>query len=192
MFISVLLGIHAIEMRHAGMPRAVSASTTALMRARVISSRFTGAQFSVSRAVMVIAMPPPLAAWAAMRSTSGPDWPPRSVEPKSKDTVYAPSDATSRMFSGCAAIGVAAGGGAAVTAGAGGGGGGGALLGGSNHPAPIASEDPTARSVLVRGDALSAPAGRADDFAWPRADERTAAPQAQAKPAATAATPAKP
>jgi uncharacterized protein len=44
---------------------------------------------------------------------------------------------------------------------------GGNLLGAGGQPAPIASEDPTARSVLVRGDALPAQAGRADDFAWP-------------------------
>jgi len=62
---------------------------------------------------------------------------------------------------------------------------GGGLLGSGNHPAPIASEDPTAKDVLVRGEALPAPAGRADDFAWPPrgADAGTAAPQASpAKP----------
>ncbi len=64
--------------------------------------------------------------------------------------------------------------------------GGGGLLGGGNHPAPIAAEDPTVKNVLVRGDALPAPAGRADDFAWPPrgADDRTAAPQATPVPAA--------
>ncbi len=39
------------------------------------------------------------------------------------------------------------------------------LLGGSaRNPAP----DQTATRVLLRGEAISAPAGRADDFAWPR------------------------
>jgi len=65
-----------------------------------------------------------------------------------------------------------------------GGGDSGNLLGGGSHPAPIASEDPTAKNVLVRGDPLSAPAGRADDFAWPPPGaDATATPQA---------TPAKP
>jgi hypothetical protein len=62
---------------------------------------------------------------------------------------------------------------------------GGGLLGGGNHPAPIASEDSTAKNVLVHGDPLLAPAGRADDFAWPPhdADNGTAAPPASpAKP----------
>ncbi len=42
----------------------------------------------------------------------------------------------------------------------------GGLLGGGSSPAPLASEDPLTKGVLVRGDALSPPAGRADDFAW--------------------------
>jgi hypothetical protein len=41
----------------------------------------------------------------------------------------------------------------------------GQLLGGS-QPAP-ANPDPAAAAVLVRGNALPAPAGRADNFAWP-------------------------
>ncbi len=47
---------------------------------------------------------------------------------------------------------------------------GGNLLGGGNQLGPIVAEDPTAKSVLVRGDPLPAPAGRADDFAWPPHD----------------------
>jgi uncharacterized protein len=47
-----------------------------------------------------------------------------------------------------------------------GGGQAGDLLGGSRTASP-SSEDPIAASVLVRGDPLSAPPGRADDFAWP-------------------------
>jgi hypothetical protein len=50
---------------------------------------------------------------------------------------------------------------------AGSGGGGGDLLGGG-RPAQITSTDPVAAKVLTRGDAIAAPAGRADDFAWPR------------------------
>ena len=45
----------------------------------------------------------------------------------------------------------------------------GELLGAHNGPAP-ASSDSIATRVLSRGDAISAPAGRADDFSWPRAD----------------------
>jgi hypothetical protein len=48
-----------------------------------------------------------------------------------------------------------------------GGGEGGDLLGGG-RPAQITSTDPVAAKVLTRGDAIAAPTGRADDFAWPR------------------------
>ncbi|MGH6672895.1 MAG: SGNH/GDSL hydrolase family protein [Xanthobacteraceae bacterium] len=51
------------------------------------------------------------------------------------------------------------------------------LLGG-NQPAPIASADPTISSALVRGDPLNAPAGRADDFAWPPSAATASAPPA--------------
>jgi uncharacterized protein len=44
----------------------------------------------------------------------------------------------------------------------------GELLGAHNGPAP-ASSDTIATRVLSRGDAISAPAGRADNFSWPRA-----------------------
>jgi uncharacterized protein len=44
------------------------------------------------------------------------------------------------------------------------------LLGGKARPAVT---DAVATKVLVKGDAMPAPAGRADDFAWPR---RTVAP----------------
>ncbi|MGB7889728.1 MAG: hypothetical protein WBL55_25830, partial [Xanthobacteraceae bacterium] len=49
---------------------------------------------------------------------------------------------------------------------AGSGEGGGDLLGGG-RPAQITSTDPVASKVLTRGDAIAAPAGRADDFSWP-------------------------
>jgi uncharacterized protein len=47
-----------------------------------------------------------------------------------------------------------------------GGGDGSNLMGGGSHA--TASEDSTASSVLVRGDQLPAPPGRADNFAWPQ------------------------
>ena len=50
-----------------------------------------------------------------------------------------------------------------------GGGEGGDLLGASGRPAQRET-DPVATRVLSRGDAIAAPPGRADNFAWPRAD----------------------
>jgi uncharacterized protein len=47
-----------------------------------------------------------------------------------------------------------------------GGGESGDLLGGG-RPAQVTSTDPVAAKVLTRGDAIAAPAGRADDFSWP-------------------------
>jgi hypothetical protein len=66
------------------------------------------------------------------------------------------------------------------------------LVGGGSHPAQ-ASSDPIATKVLSRGDAVAAPAGRADDFSWPRpASDARAAPEAAPQPvASTPATPAK-
>jgi hypothetical protein len=59
---------------------------------------------------------------------------------------------------------------------------GGDLLGAGSRPSP-ASPDATAASVLVRGEALAAPAGRADDFTWPRSSSSASAKPAQkAKP----------
>ncbi len=69
------------------------------------------------------------------------------------------------------------------------------LLGGGSHVAPIASQDPTAESVLMHGEAQSPPAGRADDFSWPpgqqAAQATTPAPTAalQAKPTPTTPVP---
>jgi len=60
------------------------------------------------------------------------------------------------------------------------------LLGADGRQTPPAAEDPTAKSVLVRGDALPAPAGRADDFAWPQGSDASAA-SAPAAPAAAGA-----
>ena len=55
-----------------------------------------------------------------------------------------------------------------------GGEGGGDLLGGG-RPAQITSTDPVASKVLTRGDAITAPAGRADDFSWPHRGPANAA-----------------
>ncbi len=51
------------------------------------------------------------------------------------------------------------------------GGEGGELVGTASHPAQHET-DPLATRVLSRGDAIPAPAGRADDFSWPRADAK--------------------
>ena len=51
------------------------------------------------------------------------------------------------------------------------------LVGAGGHPAPP-PPDPIATRVLSRGDALAAPSGRADDFAWPRSStEATSTPE---------------
>ena len=75
-----------------------------------------------------------------------------------------------------------------------GGGEGGELLG---TGAPAQKEaDPLATRVLGRGEALNAPPGRADDFAWPRtgdsSDDATEAAPAPPEPAAPAAAPTGP
>ncbi len=59
------------------------------------------------------------------------------------------------------------------------------LLGSGGQPAPIASEDPTVQSVLVHGDPLPAPLGRADNFKWPPT-AADAKPAPQPKPASAA------
>jgi uncharacterized protein len=69
---------------------------------------------------------------------------------------------------------------------------GGDLLGAGSRPSP-ASPDPTAASVLVRGEALAAPVGRADNFTWPRSSSGVSGKPAQkATPAhsSAASTPA--
>jgi hypothetical protein len=65
-----------------------------------------------------------------------------------------------------------------------GGGSGGDLLGGSRQT-PGAT-DPVAVRVLSRGEALAAPAGRADDFSWPRSDTRAAPAPSEPGPTASA------
>ena len=65
------------------------------------------------------------------------------------------------------------------------------LLGGSG--AASARADATATGVLVKGDAVAAPSGRADDFLWPRGGVAPpAAPVASAPPAAASASIAPP
>jgi hypothetical protein len=61
------------------------------------------------------------------------------------------------------------------------------LLGGGRAPQP-ATTDPVAVRVLTKGEPLSAPTGRADDFSWPRNNVVTAEPGAQQP--ATASAPA--
>jgi hypothetical protein len=43
-----------------------------------------------------------------------------------------------------------------------------ALLGGGAAKAAPAAADPTVTRVLTKGEPVSAPSGRADDFSWPR------------------------
>jgi hypothetical protein len=65
------------------------------------------------------------------------------------------------------------------------------LLGGSG--AASARADATATGVLVKGDAVAAPSGRADDFLWPRGSVAPpAAPVAGAQPTAASASIAPP
>jgi hypothetical protein len=67
------------------------------------------------------------------------------------------------------------------------GGEGGDLLGGGSRPSPPSAADPTAASVLVRGEPIAAPTGRADNFTWPRSSAGASAKPAQkATPAASA------
>jgi len=64
------------------------------------------------------------------------------------------------------------------------------LLGGG--PARATSNDPVANRVLVKGEPVPAPAGRADNFAWPRPDSPppSTALTEPPEPAAAAAAPA--
>ena len=63
---------------------------------------------------------------------------------------------------------------------------GGDLLGGKVHPTQTTS-DPIAAKVLDRGETLAAPAGRADDFSWPRpGSDVSAGAEISAEPVAAA------
>jgi uncharacterized protein len=63
---------------------------------------------------------------------------------------------------------------------------GGALLGAGDHSAQTTS-DPIAAKALSRGEALAAPAGRADDFSWPRHGSDASARSEDSPEPATAA-----
>jgi hypothetical protein len=63
------------------------------------------------------------------------------------------------------------------------------LMGGGRAPRPVTS-DPVAIRVLTKGEPISAPNGRADDFSWPRNNVETAAPGATPVSAPTASAPA--
>ena len=64
------------------------------------------------------------------------------------------------------------------------------LVGAGGHSNPALS-DPTAAKVLSRGDPLPSPAGRADDFSWPRpGTAANAAPDIPAEPASLTPPPA--
>ena len=62
------------------------------------------------------------------------------------------------------------------------------LLGAGGRPAAPAAPDPVATRVLAHGDAVAAPSGRADDFAWPRrGGDANGAADAEPEPPAPAA-----
>ncbi|MBI2715646.1 MAG: DUF459 domain-containing protein [Rhizobiales bacterium] len=56
----------------------------------------------------------------------------------------------------------------------------------SGSGAGVVHGDAIASRVLVKGEPVAAPAGRADDFAWPRGNAANAAPPVAAVPAGTA------
>jgi uncharacterized protein len=63
------------------------------------------------------------------------------------------------------------------------------LLGAGGHPASP-TPDPLAARVLSRGDPIAAPAGRADDFSWPRPAEDASVTPLVVTPEPAAPTPA--
>jgi hypothetical protein len=62
------------------------------------------------------------------------------------------------------------------------------LLGGAGNSAPHG--DAIASRVLIRGEPVPAPAGRADDFVWPRGSDANTLQPGAAAPAASAVVPA--
>jgi uncharacterized protein len=64
------------------------------------------------------------------------------------------------------------------------------LLGGG--PARTTSTDPVVNHVLVKGDPVAAPAGRADNFAWPRPDSAPPSTSVTEPPEPAAAAPPPP
>ena len=63
------------------------------------------------------------------------------------------------------------------------------LLGGGGHPPPV-TPDPLATRVLSRGDPIAPPAGRADDFSWPRPADNASVTPLVVTPEPAALTPA--
>jgi len=61
------------------------------------------------------------------------------------------------------------------------------LLGGTKPAARPATADPLATRVLTKGEAIGAPAGRADDFSWPRGSVATVKADPEPPAAASAA-----
>jgi lysophospholipase L1-like esterase len=59
------------------------------------------------------------------------------------------------------------------------------LLGAGDHSTKTTS-DPIAAKVLSRGETLAAPAGRADDFSWPRPGSDASTPEVSPEPVAVA------
>ena len=60
------------------------------------------------------------------------------------------------------------------------------LLGAKDHPTQT-TRDPIAAKVLSRGETLKAPAGRADDFSWPRSvSDASGRPEISPEPVAAA------
>jgi hypothetical protein len=68
------------------------------------------------------------------------------------------------------------------------------LLGGARPPSRPSATDPLAARVLTKGEAITPPAGRADDFSWPRGGLTTVNSEPVSPPgaAATAAPPTAP
>jgi hypothetical protein len=66
------------------------------------------------------------------------------------------------------------------------------LMGGGRAPARQTTPDPVASRVLTKGEPITAPIGRADDFAWPRGSAPIAEPVAlqPTPPSPATATPA--
>jgi hypothetical protein len=60
------------------------------------------------------------------------------------------------------------------------------LLDGARPPAKPAAADPLATRVLIKGEPIAAPAGRADDFSWPRVSAASVSTEPLQPPVASA------
>jgi hypothetical protein len=58
------------------------------------------------------------------------------------------------------------------------------LAGGTRPPARPAAADPLATRVLIKGEPIGAPSGRADDFSWPRGSATTVNAEPELQPPA--------